>query len=357
MDSLGFFEVICGIGAVQGFLFALLLVSKKNKQFSDRILFVWFLVFSIHLASAIGKHLYPTQTLFSILTMTMGFLHGPFFLLYNKSFTNKNWHSVDGLHFLPFLVFTVWGFYISPNFSSPWDLIILFPKITSLVIYPVFVWYLNAKRMEYFRNNHTGNMILGLRWIRIIALLFLVSMGIGIFRMIVELSVGVRYFELWDAIRYVVLLTAIGYFGLKYGVVYNPELATAVETQNNYKYSPLKKKDIAGHAASIIDFIDKNEAYLDPSFSLSILSESVDIPKHHLSQVINSELNTSFYNLINSKRIAHALHKLETEDITKFTFEGLGYESGFNTKSSFFHNFKKITGKTPKQYLKEIGSS
>ncbi|MEM9077516.1 MAG: helix-turn-helix domain-containing protein [Bacteroidota bacterium] len=356
MENSIFFE-ISGIGALQGLLFSLLLLAKKGKQFPDRILCMWFLVFSVHLLSGMGKELYPAQPFFPILTSTMGFLHGPFFLVYYKSVMNRKWRLADSLHFLPFLIFMVLSFFVDSDFASSWNLIILFPKIASLTLYPIYVLYLNTRRAKFLQNNHSGHEIIALRWIRIIALLFLLSIGIGIFRMIVELSVGVRYFELWDVIRYVILLTALGYFGLKYGVVYHPELSISTEPQINYKSSPLKKAEIEKYAESINNFIKHSEAYLDPSFSLSTLSKSLKIPKHHLSQTINSEMNTSFYTLINSKRVEYAMGKLKVSEKMNYTLEAIGYESGFNSKSSFFHNFKKVTGKTPKQYLKEISSS
>lgn len=321
------------------------------------MLLIWFLAFSMHLLSAIGRHLYPDQSLFSLLAMTMGFLHGPFFLLYYKGLVKRKWNLKDALHFLPFVLFVVLCAYFSPNFPNKWDLIVLFPKITSLIIYPGFVLYLSMQHLTYARNHYAGNRVVALRWIRAIAVLFLVSIAISILRMIVELSVGVRYFELWDIIRYVVLLTAIGYFGLRYGVVYSPELAIVPKSRSNYKHSPLRKEEIEKYAARINDFLDNEKAFLDMNFSLSTLSESVDIPKHHLSQIINSEMKTTFYSLINSKRVAHAVEKLKILDKMNYTLEAIGYESGFNSKSSFFHNFKKVTGKTPKQFLKEISSS
>ena len=238
-----------------------------------------------------------------------------------------------------------------------WEIIVLLPKIASLIVYPAFVLYLSNQQMKLSRKNHLGPMVSAIRWIRIIAFLFFLSIGISILRMAIELSVGVSYFELWDVIRYVVLLTAIGYFGLRYGVVYSPEEVVQKEIENNYKHSPLKSEDIKRYAATISKFIDDNEAYLNPNFSLSALSESLDIPKHHLSQIINSEMKTSFYTMINSKRVSHAIGKLKMSKKMNFTLEAIGYESGFNSKSSFFQNFKKETGKTPKQYLKEISSS
>ena len=162
--------MISGIGALQGILLALLIVAKKSKQLPDRILFTWFLLFSFHLLYAIGKDLYPTILLFAVLTKTLGFLQGPFFLLYNKSLTNKHWHWFDSLHFIPFLIFTVLNFFIVPSFEASWDIIVLLPKVTSMVVYPAHVWYMGTKRMKYIKEHHAGNTMLTLRWIRIVAL-------------------------------------------------------------------------------------------------------------------------------------------------------------------------------------------
>ena len=43
---------------------------------------------------------------------------------------------------------------------------------------------------------------------------------------------------------------------------------------------------------------------------------------------------------------------LAKKDIDKnFNLLGLAYEAGFNSKSSFNQVFKKITGKTPSEFL------
>ncbi|MEM8765363.1 MAG: helix-turn-helix domain-containing protein [Bacteroidota bacterium] len=348
--------MISGVGAVLAILFALLILAKKKKSLPDWILFFWFVVFSAHLFCGLGHTAYPSIKSFEVFVMTIGFLHGPFFLLYSKSLVYKNLRWVDSIHFLPFFFFTVLGFFVQDDFKARWQVILLIPKIISLVAYPAYVYLQQAKRITYWENNHSDSTLLALRWIKMIALLFLLSIGIGIIRLVVELATGVPYFELWDVLRYVLLLTAMGFFGLQYGMVYRPEYVPSILPEDGaYKHSPLKKGEIEKYANMILNYIEDKQPFLDPNFSLTALSEATGIRKHHLSQIISSEMNTSFYNLINSKRVAYALHRLKTEGLSKLTFEGLGYESGFNTKSSFYYNFKKVTGKTPKQYLKEIG--
>jgi len=358
LDSSALINMTSGVGAVVAALFALLVLAKKKKNLPDWILFFWFIVFSAHLFCGLGRSAYPSIKTFEVFVMSIGFLHGPFFLLYTKSFTRKSLGWPDSLHFLPFVIFLVCGFFIQNDFQIRWQIIVLIPKIISLAAYPAYVYHQQAKRVAYWENNHSDSTLLALRWIKMIALLFLLSIGVGVIRLTVELATGVAYFELWDVLRYVLLLTAMGFFGLQYGMMYQPEyIPGTVREEGMYKHSPLKPDEIEKYAHIIQHYIQDKEPFLDPNFSLTALSEATGIRKHHLSQIISSKMNTSFYNLINSKRVAHALGKLKREDITNLTFEGLGYESGFNTKSSFYYNFKKVTGKTPMQYVKEISGS
>ncbi|MEM7514706.1 MAG: AraC family transcriptional regulator [Bacteroidota bacterium] len=134
-----------------------------------------------------------------------------------------------------------------------------------------------------------------------------------------------------------------------------PAKKNASEGLKKYRHSPLQEKEILHYQHRINDFFGRSKAYLQPDFSLASLSEAVDIPKHHLSQIINSEMNSTFYELVNAKRIEYAMLNMRERD--NLTLEGLGYECGFNSKSAFFSNFKKKTGKTPGQYKKEISTN
>ena len=348
--------IALSVGAIQCVLFTLLILLKKEKKLPDWILVGWFFVFFFHLIISIDKEFNPKK-LTEILIMTIGFLQGPLLYIYSKTIFNQRLRKSDFLHFLPFILFTISSFGIHQEFDGQWEITILFAKLISLISYPCFIIYTYPKRLNNLKIYNADNNLLELSWIRIIAILFLISTGISLVRFAIELSVGVSYFKLWDLIRYIILITVIGFYGLKYGMVYRPEISlNPNKIEQKYKNSPLKIEEISSFSVEVNDFFKKNNSYLQSDFSLASLATSINIPKHHLSQVINEEMHTTFYDLVNSKRIEYAMLLIEEKNNRHLTLEGLGYECGFNSKSTFFHNFKKHTGKTPGQYKKEIST-
>ncbi len=346
--------IVSGIGAVQCILFVLLISIKKRRGLSDWILAVWFCIFFAHLLVGIFNEVDPTH-ITNIFIMSIGFLHGPMFLVYTKSVFEHRFAKIDLVHFAAFLGFTIIGFFISSTFETKWEIIVLLFKLISLSIYPIYILFYYKKEHQAFGKSASKFNRHGLSWIKVVAILFLLSLAISLIRLAIELLVGVAYFELWDLLRYVVLVTIIGFFGLKYGMVYRPEVSTN-SGREKYVYSPLKKSTVATISKNINDFFKESSIYLRSDFSLALLSERLGIPKHHLSQVINSEMSITFYELVNTKRVEYAMFRIREGGSLNISLEGLGYECGFNSKSAFFQNFKKITGKTPGQFKKEIST-
>ncbi|MEO0571181.1 MAG: AraC family transcriptional regulator [Bacteroidota bacterium] len=345
--------VLSGIGAVQGLLFALLILLKKNKQRFDWILFVWFLVFSLHLSLKFEFE-FNAVVLSDVLIMTLGFLHGPFFWVYSRDILEGGKYPMDLVHFLPFFLFLMASFLIGNVHDPVWEVVILIPKLLVLGIYPL--WVLRLIKSKKTQKESSINSALGHNylWIKTAAYVFLISLGVSVVRLLTELLVGVSYFEFLDILRYVLVLTIMGFFGLKYGTVYRPVEIQSTPKKGKYKDSPLGEDKMGDIHRTIEHFFLENKSYLNPKFSLSELSEATKIKKHHLSQVINSEMNTKFYDLVNSKRIDYAIDLIKQRNHDELTLEGLGYECGFNSKSVFFQNFKKYTGKTPGNFKKEI---
>lgn len=92
--------------------------------------------------------------------------------------------------------------------------------------------------------------------------------------------------------------------------------------------------------------------YRDMNLSLGKLAKKIDAPKHHLTQLLNIRMSTSFNKYINGLRIEYACELLKEE--RKLSMEELAYECGFNSKVSFYRNFKNVTGVTPSEYRKTL---
>lgn len=99
--------------------------------------------------------------------------------------------------------------------------------------------------------------------------------------------------------------------------------------------------------------IEDPKVYSNPNLNLKFLSDSLNIPMHVISKVINHHLGTNFYDLIHQVRVEHAMELLRTKS-NQFTMEGIALEVGFNSRTSFYRAFKKITNQTPSGYLKTI---
>ncbi len=103
------------------------------------------------------------------------------------------------------------------------------------------------------------------------------------------------------------------------------------------------------------EIIEKDKIYKNSNLKLPDLADKLGILPHRLSQFLNDNLNQNFPQFINSYRIEEAKEMILTND--QFTLEGIGKECGFNSNSTFYATFKKITGTTPAQYKKTVMSA
>jgi AraC-like DNA-binding protein len=95
--------------------------------------------------------------------------------------------------------------------------------------------------------------------------------------------------------------------------------------------------------------------YKNPDLKLHELSREIQISGHQLSALLNEHLGKNFTTYINEFRIAEACKMITTDQ--RYTLEAIGYEVGFNSKSTFFAAFKKIKGVTPSNFQNATNQS
>jgi len=115
---------------------------------------------------------------------------------------------------------------------------------------------------------------------------------------------------------------------------------------------PSGKRIEESEAAILLEKLENTMAekqlYKNPNLSLQDLAQELSISSHQLSQFLNNNVGKNFTSFINEFRISEACRIIISND--KITLEAIGYDVGFNSKSTFFAAFKKHTGTTPLNY-------
>jgi len=120
---------------------------------------------------------------------------------------------------------------------------------------------------------------------------------------------------------------------------------------------PMKTDNIKSNPekAEIILSVMKNQKpYLNPELDLTKLSEYANMNPKLVSQIINNDLKTNFYEFVNKYRVEEFKNHIHRKNCDKFSLLGIAFECGFNSKSTFNHIFKKFTGQTPKEYYNQL---
>lgn len=94
-----------------------------------------------------------------------------------------------------------------------------------------------------------------------------------------------------------------------------------------------------------------SKPFLDPDFSLSIMSANTDIPVHHLSYYFNEHLNINFNTWKNDHKINFVVELIEKGNYELLTLDALAKQAGFGSRTTFFNSFKQKMGVTPSEYL------
>lgn len=104
---------------------------------------------------------------------------------------------------------------------------------------------------------------------------------------------------------------------------------------------------------SVLEYLKNNKPYLDPEFNIDILSEQLNIPKHHLYYCFSNIIKIKFSKIRNKLRVQHAKNMLLEGKSQTLKLEAIGFESGFPSRSHFFATFKEETGFTPSEFLEQ----
>jgi AraC-like DNA-binding protein len=115
----------------------------------------------------------------------------------------------------------------------------------------------------------------------------------------------------------------------------------------NYELSPEKLIEIE---TKLDLYLEEYKPFLKPSFSLAQLSSALDIPVHHFNFYFRMTQKSNFLEQRMRWRIRHAKELIDAGKDKVLTLEAIGLESGFQSRTTFFVNFKELVGESPSAY-------
>ncbi|MFK7786357.1 MAG: helix-turn-helix domain-containing protein, partial [Crocinitomicaceae bacterium] len=122
---------------------------------------------------------------------------------------------------------------------------------------------------------------------------------------------------------------------------------------------PKKKELLDSESAEqfktkLLELVDNDQPYLDSTLTLRSLAGQVGMHPNQLSWLLNESVGKSFNEFINSYRVEAFKQLARKPKSLNLTLLGMAYDCGFNSKTVFHTYFKKETGLTPSQFVKEL---
>ena len=326
------------LGAFNGFLLSMYFaINAKKKIFANYFLALLLLVLSIRIIKSVFFYFNPQlSNIFIQIGLSACILIGPFLFLYLKSYSNQeksNWT----IHTIPFIVgITTLGiFYPYIDHRKIWSNWIVTGIYFQWLIYIIASFkYLKP----IFKKLKAKEKLKDLD-------VWLLSIYFGVVVIWLAYKFGAYASYIVGALSF----SFVFYLILLLVIFRNSRETTFFQEKEKYKNKAIDQETLNLMEQKLSIIVEK-ELFLDQNLTLEMVAKELQVTKHLLSQYINETLGKSFSNLIKEYRVEKAKQLLQTE--SNFTIEGLGYDSGFSSKSTFFTAFKKITGSTPAEYQK-----
>jgi AraC-like DNA-binding protein len=230
----------------------------------------------------------------------------------------------------------------------------------SLSAYAIAALLILRSHRKTIKDSYSSIEEVNLNWLKTLLGAMLVF---GLWSILFEVSAnltGRRAFGPGNAVSLFPLLFTIiiGAFGIRQRKIHTESFSQAVLTppstpsSNGHKYqtSSLTKEGAEAIWSDLQQHMENDKPYLQNGLKISDLASQLRISTSHLSETINGYANQSFYEFINHQRIDEAARLMLDESFGHLSVMDIGYQSGFNSNSTFFTYFKKYHGQTPRQY-------
>lgn len=369
---------------VHGLVFSFLLIRKGvlQKRSSHKWLSLLLFLTSMYIAPYMFGYSnwygggYSRKVMFFVPFMQV-LLIGPVIYFYTKSLLHVNFklRKKDLIHFIPSILYMIYSlvvfvtdvfildeyYFYADGHDKDMKVWYQATGFTSMAFYLVLSlrFYLNYKKLVFDKVSFAESILF--RWIQnfAIALLIVLTLrGIFFFTNSVWQEYGSQfwYYFCFSIVFYYISINgysnAVKVSALsdmeneEIDVFHEEEIGTAVEE------SPIEEKNINEWKERIIRLISDKRVFENPRLTLADVALELETNTKMISSVVNAGFQMNFNDFINHHRIEAVKEQLKNGEHKTSTLLGIALDCGFNSKATFNRAFKKSTGVTPKDYLK-----
>lgn len=375
-------QIIYSAASIQGIFLSFLLLRTKINQPANRILAILLLILSFHLilVGFDNREFFLSFPHLSRISWIIGSLYWPLLFLFVAHITQTQYNAwwKNGWLFLPFMVLLIMmlPYYLQSaeakrellnNFEeASKDDFGLINQIVSVlhIVFQSFLlgYYLRFEKKLYEEYSEVES--LRIQWLKQFLIITLAATILAVFSFFVR-SWNVPVLSQLYSFHFIGIVLL--FYWLSYKALTQPVLfgivkeassvkqpsAPLEEATDKYKKSSLEGEQLTFIFEKVKATLESQKLYLDNNLTLTQLSESARIPKHQISQAINSCYSGNFFDLINDYRVDAFKQLAGKPDKKHLSLLGIAQEAGFNSKASFYSVFKKKTGMTPAEYLEK----
>lgn len=124
--------------------------------------------------------------------------------------------------------------------------------------------------------------------------------------------------------------------------------------EHRYQNSLLSPQDKERILEKIKKALSQGERILEADYQISTLADSIEESRRNVSQVINECCGCNFSTLLGEYRMREICKRINTSaDFRKLTIEAMAECAGIKSRSNFSTLFKRFTGLTPSEYIRQ----
>ncbi len=369
--------MIFTIGASIAFFLAFLLCTKKSNTPADKVLAAWMAVTGLHLMlfylNIVTQH-YDYPFLLG-LEIPLPLVHGAFLFYYVSHLTRQTtWSSRFWcIHILPALLAyaaiipfmmapSSYKIYVFQHEGIGYEGLIMSIYVAMLLLNTSYILaslHLLKKHRKRVREAFSTTERINLHWLQ-----YLIY---GLSAIYATTLLGNDYWIHGMTVAFVLLT---GYLGVhQVGIFLQTEpdpaviassadhimdLNDAAQDKKKYAKSGLNEEAAAQMQQDLSRLMEREKRFTEAELTLADLAKLLSVHPNYLSQVINEKEGMNFYDYVNTQRVEAFKTLLDDPANQKYTLLGLAYQCGFNSKSAFNRQFKKVTGYSPSEYLQRL---